>query len=166
MSEAQHLANALTIYFNSDQLIAFAPFNEATAGLTAAQAAHIPAEHFNSVWAIVNHVWFWNEVPLRMLRGELIEPQHLGAADWSGWPPIGDPRDDAAWQAARQRCLDANAAFAAFVSTLDSAALEHEVAPGWGLAYGIIQGMISHNSYHTSEVICVRHMQGLWLERT
>ncbi|NNJ11872.1 DinB family protein [Chloroflexales bacterium ZM16-3] len=166
MSEAQHLADSLTSYFNSDKLIAFAPFSVATNDLTAAQAAHVPAERFNSVWAIVNHVWFWNEVPLRMLRGEAVEPKDLGAEDWSGWPSIGDPADDAAWQTARQRCLEANAAFAAFVAEMDEAALEREVAPGWGPAHGIIQGMIAHNSYHTNEVISVRHMQGLWLERT
>lgn len=166
MSEAQHLAKSLTVYFNGNELIAFLPFNMASDGLSATQAAHVPAERFNSIWAIVNHVWFWNEVPLRMLRGEAVDPADLGAADWSGWPPIGDPADDAAWQAARQRCLDANAAFAAFVATMDDAALAREVAPGWGPAHGIIQGMISHNSYHTSELICVRHMQGLWLERT
>jgi hypothetical protein len=166
MSEAQHLAESLTICFNNDKLLAFAPFSVATAGLTAAQAAHVPAERFNSVWAVVNHVWFWQEAPLRMLRGEAFEPKDLGAEDWSGWPAAGDPADDAAWQAARQRCLDTNAALAAFVAELDAAGIEREVAPGWGKVHETIQATIAHNSYHTNEVISVRHMQGLWLERT
>jgi hypothetical protein len=166
MSEAQHLAESLTICFNSDKLLAFAPFSVATDGLTAAQAAHVPAERFNSVWAVVNHVWFWQEAPLRMLRGEPFEPKDLGAEDWSGWPAAGDSADDAAWQAARQRCLDTNAALAAFVAELDAVGIEREVAPGWGKVHQTIQATIAHNSYHTNEVISVRHMQGLWLERT
>ena len=30
----------------------------------------------------------------------------------------------------------------------------------------IIHGMIAHNSYHACEIITIRHMLGLWLERT
>jgi hypothetical protein len=27
-------------------------------------------------------------------------------------------------------------------------------------------GLIAHNGYHTCEIISIRHMLGLWLERT
>jgi hypothetical protein len=30
----------------------------------------------------------------------------------------------------------------------------------------VIQGVIGHNSYHTNEIICSRHMLGFWLEQT
>jgi hypothetical protein len=165
MSEGAHLGAALTRLFDHPHVEAFATFNLATADLTATQAAHVPAERFNAIWAIVNHLWFWNEVPLRMLRGEPVTPEDLGAPDWGGWVPIGDPNDDAAWHAARERALAANAAFAAHVATLSNADMEREI-PHWGPIHGIVSAMIAHNSYHTCEIISVRHMQGLWLERT
>jgi DinB superfamily len=112
MSEATHFATALTEYFANPDNGAFASFTAATDGLTAAQAAAVPGERMNSVWAVVNHVWFWNEGPRRKLLGQAFEPADLGAPDWSGWPPAGDPSDEAAWQAARARAIDANAAFA------------------------------------------------------
>lgn len=163
MSEAKHLGLGLTEAFNSAKPSAFAPFGEATAGLSAAQAARVPGERMNSVWAVVNHLWFWNEVPLRMLRGEQVEPAELGAADWQGWPPVADPADEAAWQAARERTIAANAAFAAAVAELAPETLAADLA-GWGPAWAIIQGMLAHNSYHLGEIVTLRHTQGLWVE--
>jgi hypothetical protein len=163
MSEAHHLGLGLTEAFNSPKPTAFAPFREATAGISAAQAARVPGERMNSIWAVVNHLWFWNEVPLRMLRGEAIDPAELGAPDWQGWPPAGDPSDEAAWTAACERALAANAAFAAATAELSPAALAADLA-GWGPAWAIIQGMLAHNSYHLGEIITLRHLQGLWVE--
>lgn len=163
MSEANHLSTGLIEAFNSAKPSAFAPFGAATDGLSAAQAAHVPGERLNSIWAVVNHIWFWNEVPLRMIRGEKVEPADLGASDWNGWPTIGDPSDDAAWQAARQRCLEANAAFAAAVAELSPEAIAGDLA-GWGPAWAVIQGMYAHNSYHIGEIVTLRHLQGLWID--
>lgn len=163
MSEAKHLGMGLIEGFNSANPQAFAPFGAATAGLSAAQAAAIPGERLNSIWAVVNHLWFWNEVPLRKLRGEPIEPADLGAPDWNGWPPPGDPADDAAWEAARERAIAANAAYAAAVAELGPEALAADL-PGWGPAWAIIQGMSAHNAYHIGEIVTLRHLQGLWIE--
>ena len=163
MSEPKHLSESLTEYFNSAKPAAFAPFGTATEGLSAAQAATVPGERMNSIWAVVNHLWFWNEVPLRMFRGQPVEPADLGAADWKGWPPIGDPTDEAAWQAARTRALEANAAFATAVAEFDPARLQEDLA-GWGPAWSIIQGMLAHNSYHLGEIVTLRHLQSLWIE--
>jgi hypothetical protein len=162
MSEANHLATALSEYFRNPENGAFADFSAATDGLTAAQAAAVPGERMNSVWAVVNHVWFWNEAPLRKLRGEQVDPADLGAADWSGWIPAGDPSDDAAWHAARARALEANTAFAAAVAELTPEQLAADL-PGWGAAHGIVQGMLAHNAYHTGEIITIRHIQKLWV---
>lgn len=162
MSEAKHLAAALSEYFSNPENGAFADFSAATAGLTAAQAAAVPGERMNSVWAVVNHLWFWNEAPLRKLRGEPVEPGDLGAENWGGWIPAGDPADDAAWNAARERALASNKAFAAAVAELTPEQLAADL-PGWGPAHGIVQGMLAHNAYHTGEIITIRHIQGFWV---
>lgn len=163
MSESEHLAMGLTESFNSPSPNAFAPFGLATDGITAAQAAASPGERMNSIWAVVNHLWFWNEAPLRKLRGEAFEPADFGAPDWNGWPPVGDPADEAAWQAARERALASNAAFAAAVAALSPEQLAADL-PGWGPAWAIVQGMLAHNSYHIGEIVTLRHAQGLWIE--
>jgi hypothetical protein len=162
MSEAKHLATAFSEYFSNPENGAFADFSAATDGLTAAQAAAVPGERMNSVWAVVNHVWFWNELPLRKLRGERAEPADLGAADWGGWIPAGDAGDDAAWHAARARALEANAAFSAAVAELTPEQLAAEL-PGWGPAHAMVQSLLAHNAYHTGEIITVRHIQKLWV---
>lgn len=163
MSEAAHLGVGLIEGFNSEKPTAYASFEMVIAGVTAAQAARVPGERMNSIWGVVNHLWFWNEVPLRKLQGAPIEPQDLGAADWGGWPPAGDPADEAAWRAATDRCLAAVRAFAAAVSALTPEQLEADLA-GWGPAWAIIQGMSSHNAYHIGELVTLRHAQGLWIE--
>lgn len=163
MSEAKHLGLGLHEAFNSEKPSAFAPFGEATAGIGAAQAARVPGERMNSIWAVVNHLWFWNEVPLRLLRGEQVDPAELGAADWQGWPPAGDPADEAAWEAARERALFANAAFAAAVAELSPEALAADL-PGWGPTWAIVQGMMAHNSYHLGEIVTLRHLQSFWVD--
>ena len=88
MSEGQHLAEALEQLFTSSTPGWFTPFVEVYAGLTAEQAASVPAERFNSIWGVVNHVRFWQEVALRELQNLPVDYAELGSSDGSGWPPI------------------------------------------------------------------------------
>jgi len=164
MGEAQHLAEALEGLFARPEHGWFTPFCVATDGLTAAQAAHIPAERFNSIWAVVNHVRFWQEVVLMRLRGQRIDRRALGGK--SGWPAAGEADDESGWQAARERALAVNHELAEAVSNLSDDELEQAIAPTSASRHQAIQGLIAHNSYHTNEIISIRHLQGLWLERT
>ena len=166
MSEAQHLSQALNRYFTNPNVGVFASFATATDGLTAAQAAAVPLPRFNSVWAIVNHVWFWEESLLRLLRGQPADHKALGAPDESGWSSAGDPTDEAGWEAARARALATNAELAADIARLTPEELDGELEAWQTRKHRAIQAIIAHDSYHTCEIICVRHMQGLWLERT
>jgi hypothetical protein len=166
MSEADQLADSLLSHFASDRIGPYLPFALATARLSAQQAAALPAPGFNSIWAISNHVCFWQEAMLRLLEGHGADWRTLGALDPSGWPPPGDPDDDAAWQASRARALDINAQLAAWLRPLDSAALDAPL-PSWGMPVRqAAYSLIAHNGYHTAEIITVRHMQGWWLDET
>lgn len=142
----------------------FTSFATAVAGLTAAQAAAIPAPRFNSVWMVVNHVRFWQELTLLQLRGQPVERRALGAEN--GWPPVGESTDEAGWLAAIQRCLAINLELAEATAALADEALAAPLAPGRAAPWQLIQGMIAHNAYHTNEVISIRHRLGLWLDRT
>jgi len=166
MSEAHHLAEALEQLFTSDTHGWFTPFVVATDGLTAAQAAAVPADHFNSIWSVVNHVRFWQEAALHQLQGFAIDYQALGSEDGSGWPSAGGPDDEAAWQAARAHVVRANANLARYVASLTDTALGQPIAEGgqWNTCRHLIQSMIAHNSYHTCEIISIRHMHSWWFD--
>ncbi|MBV9228839.1 MAG: DinB family protein [Chloroflexi bacterium] len=166
MSEANHAAEALELLFSSTTPGWFSPFITATDGLTAAQAATVPAPHFNSVWAVVNHVRYWQEVALLQLQQLPVDGALLGSDDGSGWPPAGDPADEAAWHEARRRALEANAALARYVGNLTDVELDHSLSEGgeWNTRRHLIYSMIAHNSYHTCEITTIRHMQGWWFD--
>jgi len=166
MSEAQHLAHSLERLFSNPASGVFAPFITVTDGLTATQAASVPAPRFNSIWAVVNHVWFWEESLLRLLRGQSATPEELGATTDHGWPPAGSASDEASWQAARARALSTNAELAQYIRSLSDEAMDQPLE-AWGTVRArAVLSIIAHDSYHTCEIISLRHMQAWWLEGT
>jgi len=159
MTEAYHLADALEGLLANAENGWFTSMTVAIAGLTAEQAAMVPAPRFNSIWAVVNHVRVCHDAVLRSLRG-------LPWATEDDWPPPGDPADEPAWQAAYERAIASNKELAAFIAGLADDALDQPLAPGEARRYQFIHGLIAHNGYHTCEIISIRHMLGLWLEQT
>lgn len=157
MNEAQHLSEVMIDLFEKSDNDVFAPFTIAVSGLSAAEAARVPSPGFNSVWALVRHISFWEEYALRCLQGK-------------GWPyenedwAPGSPEDESGWQADVARAVAVNRALAGMVGGLSEADLERPVGQHKIATWRMIQGMINHNSYHICEIISVRHMQGLWLE--
>ena len=166
MSEAPFTAEALDLLFTSTVPGWFSPFAIATDGLTAGQAATVPTPRFKSIWAVVNHVRDWQEAALLQLQHLPVDGEALGSGDGSGWPPIGDPTDEAVWQEARRRALEANAALAQYVKTLTDAEFDQSVAEGeeWNTRRHLILSMIAHNRYHTCEITTIRHLQGWWFD--
>jgi hypothetical protein len=162
-SEAKHLAEAFEGLFTTNTHGWFSSFVSAMDGLTAKQAATVPAEKFNSVWGVVNHVWFWQEVALLELQKKPVDFAALGST--SGWPVVEDT-SEAAWQAAKDCVVDVNARLAAYIAGLSEAALNEKVKDSdqWNTRHHVIQSMIAHNSYHTCEIISIRHLQGLFFD--
>lgn len=165
MSELHRLADIIERHFVEPLSSSFAHFVVVSEGLTGAQAAHVPGERFNSIWAITNHMAFWME----HARAAFLD-EDVDLAAWSmeeignGWPPLGAITDDG-WLGARQRAMDICRSFAAATRSLDPARLEQPQARLFGgTPYQAITSMYGHNCYHTAELLTVRHMQGLWVE--
>ncbi len=159
MLEGESIAASLLDLFAAAQVSAHLPFAPATVGLTALQAAGVPGPRFNSIWAITLHLNYWQAALLRLL---LAQP----APDGPSWRPAGAPDDDAGWLAARTHAIAVNAQLADHVSRLDAAALDAPLE-AWGQSVRrAALGILAHNSYHTAEIISVRHMQGWWLADT
>ncbi len=79
----------------------------------------------------------------------------------AGWPPVGEV-SDANWQASRQKALDSNHQLAEAIAAVPDAQLEARL-PGWfnAITQEAILGIHGHISYHTAEIVTIRHMQGL-----
>src|SRR5260370_30497206 len=110
MSESHYAAEALELLFTSTTPGWFSPFVTATDGLTAEQAATVPAPRFNSVWAVVNHVRYWQEVALLQLQQLPIDGAALGSDERSGGAPLDDPANEAPLHGARGPALAAHVA--------------------------------------------------------
>lgn len=165
MSELNRLADVIEQHFVNPKASSFAHFVVVSDGLTGAQAADVPRERFNSIWAITNHMAFWMDYTRAAFLEEDADLSAWGMAEaGNGWPPLGTI-SDGAWLAARQRAMDSCRSFAAVIRTLDSAILEQPQERLFGgTPYQAITSMYSHNCYHTAELLTVRHMQGLWVD--
>lgn len=162
MSEMSHLAESLASFYGNPQNDWFLPVTEAIKGLSAEEAAAVPAKGFNSVWAVINHIWICQIIVLLRLQDKPVDRAELGAEN--DWPSVGDPMDEAAWQAACTRALETNLELSKYVSELNAKDLNAPVKPGQSERWKLIQSVIAHNSYHACEIISIRHMQGLWLK--
>lgn len=165
MSEITHMAEAIEAHFTHPEPSSFLHFVVVSDGLTGEEAARVPGQRFNSIWAITNHMAFWMDYT----RAALLD-QDVDLASWGltevgpGWPPIGEV-SDANWQSARQRALDICHTFAAAIRAIDPAKLEQPTDRLFGGApYQAMRSMYGHNCYHTGELLTVRHMLGLWVD--
>jgi len=163
MSESTHLSDAIERFYTSPHNGWFASTTSAIQGLTAEQAAKVPAEGFNCVWAVLEHMRYWMEYMLLRLQGVVVDRASFmeGVEDWSAMP---NPPSEVAWQAEQRWAAEALQKFTETVAHLSEEELNAEVNPGKPKRWQIIQGVLAHNAYHTCEIITIRHMQGLWLE--
>lgn len=57
MKEIKHLSNATAYYLIDRENFWYVSFLKVVDGLTAEQAAKVPAPGFNSIWQIVKHLY-------------------------------------------------------------------------------------------------------------
>jgi hypothetical protein len=164
MSESSHLAEALQGLFSTPDLFLFTSYPAAVDGLTAAQAACSPGPRLNSVWRVTLHLTICQRFALAVLRGDKVDMNIFFAE--SAWPSIQDPLDGPAWEGAKTGVLTANYSLSECVAGFPTEKLEQDLPIVDMKAYAYIQGQLAHNSHHLNEIISIRHMQGLWLEKT
>lgn len=163
MTEASHLAEALEGLF-AIPAFWFVTYPTAVEGLTAHQAAASPAPRINSVWGVTLHLTKCQRFAMAVLRGDPVDPNTFFAE--GAWPQVTDPTDEGAWQQAKLDLIAINHALAKCVAELSDADLAKEFSLVGIKGYQYIQGHLAHNSNHLCEIVSIRHMQGLWLEKT
>ena len=121
--------------------------------VTAADAAHLPPQGANSIWALVLHMTGWAKEVTKRLGGRPAEEPADG-----DWPDMGEPTAPR-WEKAKAELFEAHRDLAAAIRRLDDGALEQPVvdfrdnAIGTGLShYLTIHGIIHHTVYHAAQI--------------
>ena len=118
-------------------------------------AGKIPDGNVRSIWQIVDHMIYWQEFSLALLRGETPEnPEH--AAD--SWTTQVSPTNESEWNHAVNAFLEGIRAAEGFTDDLDQS-----VSARQGRSRAEVIGMlVGHNSYHLGQVVLIRRMLGAW----
>jgi len=111
----------------------------------------------HTVFRLLNHMIYWQDLFLQRLTGAMVpSPPHAA----EGWPGEDAPRRASEWIAAVERFNQGLASVQALINpdTLD------QVLPNWNYRTRCeaIALVASHNSYHIGQLVLVRRMLGAW----
>lgn len=136
----------------------FVPLTQALQGLSAEQAAWKPNAGVHSIWALVNHLTFWNDHELRRLRGDN-DPADAIDNDSTFEPGNGD---ESAWQQALVALHTVDADLRAVVAAMADADLDQVRGLNgtpWDESLG---DLVMHDAHHTGQILYIRKLQGSW----
>lgn len=123
----------------------------ALAGLDAGQAGRLPGGAPHSVYQILCHVLYWQDLLLQALRGSEVAWPSSAAEGWRA-PPR--PAGEEAWREAVDR-------FLAGVHEARERARELAANPEHPhFRYVLILAL--HNSYHLGQIVLLRRLMGAW----
>lgn len=116
----------------------------------------IPHGIQHSIWQIVNHMIYWQEFSLALLRDDTPRtPEH--AADT--WTDSVSPTSESEWLNAVNTFLKGLHAVEGSMDNLDAT-----VAARHGRSRAEVIGMlVGHNSYHLGQIVFLRQTLGAWV---
>jgi uncharacterized damage-inducible protein DinB len=126
-------------------------------GISAERAAMRPLANAHSIWEIVGHMAFWEEVAARRLGG-----LRAGLEEDRNFPAVPDEEErnfpatpditDANWQKTLDHFRSSNQAFREALQKLDPARLDELSAAGKRSFYDEAHGLIEHSVYHAGQI--------------
>ena len=122
------------------------PIWQIVEGISAEQAALRPIANAHSIWEIVGHMAFWEEVAAKRLggqRAELDEERNF---------PVTPEATETNWQKTLEEFRASNKAFREALQKLDPARLNELSAAGKRSFYQEAHGLIEHHVYHGGQV--------------
>lgn len=155
MSEVRRIADQLRRAFegqawHGDSLM------ETLRDVTAERAAAKPVANLHSIWEIVLHIAFWEDVSRRRAEGEVFSVELE-----DGWKTVTDS-SEAAWQKTLEDLQRGNEAFRETILRLDDAQLKNKVEiPGSEHVYNIyfmLHGVVQHDLYHTGQIALLKKL--------
>lgn len=117
--------------------------------------AELPNGIPHSIWQIVNHMIYWQEFSLALLRNDTPRtPEH--AADT--WTDNVSPMSESEWLDAVHTFLRGLHAVEGFIDDLDTTVTARQ-----GRSRAEVIGMlVGHNSYHLGQIVFLRQILGAW----
>lgn len=102
-----------------------------------------------SIWEVVLHVAFWDEVCVRRLKGERLDVTTGSPEDW---PELAADT----WPAPLARAREARGALLDVIRSLSETDLD-TIVPDWGWTfYTMIHGTLHHDLYHAGQIAFIR----------
>jgi hypothetical protein len=116
-----------------------------------AAARPIPAAH--TIWEIVMHMAFWENVAAQRLAG-----LRAGLVEELNFPPMPAATEEN-WRKTLDQLHAADRDFRAALAKLDEKKLDELTAAGKRTFYGEAHGIIEHHAYHLGQIALLRRMQ-------
>jgi DinB superfamily len=119
-------------------------------GISVECAAHRPIPNAHTIWEVVMHMTFWEDVAERRMAG-----QRAGLDEALNFPPMPAPTEGN-WQTTLERFRASNEEFGKALSKLDTARLDELSAAGKRSFYDEAHGLIQHNVYHAGQIALLK----------
>lgn len=119
--------------------------------VAAGQAAARPLKDVHSIWEIVLHIAFWEEVSRRRAEGDEAPVENLA----DGWVSPIDTSDPA-WQQTLEKLRQTNEALCQTIAKLDDERLKESAAGQPYSIYFMLHGVIQHNLYHAGQIAVLK----------
>jgi uncharacterized damage-inducible protein DinB len=123
---------------------------ELLADVTAEHAAARPIPGVHSIWELVLHIAFWENISRKRIEGDDSKYQ---AED--GLFTITDS-NEAAWQQALEKLKSTNESLREAVAKLDNDKLKEKAAGQEYSIYFLLHGVIQHDLYHAGQIALLK----------
>jgi hypothetical protein len=122
-------------------------------GITAGDAAFSPNEGANSIWHLILHMKYWENIVERQLRG--LPREESEALNFPALPGVSEEN----WQSTLRAFRKSNAAFREALVALDPARLD-ELSPTGNYSFYVeAHGLVQHHVYHAGQIALLRRLQ-------
>jgi uncharacterized damage-inducible protein DinB len=126
------------------------PIWEILDGISAHQAAARPVAGIHSIWEILMHMKFWEEVVILRLAG-----QRAGLIEERNFPPVPEVTE-AGWHSAREEFRESNRRFREALAKVAGQQLDEKSAAGKRTFYEEAHGVIEHSVYHAGQIALLK----------
>jgi uncharacterized damage-inducible protein DinB len=160
MNEIARLAKQLELTFSGDAWHG-PTLENALEGISAAQAAALPAGQTHGIWEFLLHLSAWEGAALDRLTSGYVEMPTEG-----DWPDIGEV-SEANWAEAQKKVVQRHRNLVEYVAALSPDRLDERLGDarvretGGGVTVAeTVFGVIQHNVYHIGQIVILKkHFQ-------
>lgn len=116
----------------------------------------------HTIWEILHHMNTWQNTLLRIARGEEVDVSSYAEAE--SWVPQERLDKEIQWEREKGRYFEGLEAVETMLNAEDPGLFRPLPAVPGKTAYGVLQGILLHNSYHTGQIFQLRQAAGLWVD--